>query len=585
MATAQIIGLMPRFTKLVDWERVTGVEGATRGILKELLIANRTIALPERPGEPLVITLALMAKSGEATTGLVSFGDTLELQKIESVGSTRVEEIEPPLGKGTKLHLLRFTPPLAVNAVARATFTLVPTVRGKRLWERAYDKRFYRLSGLGEWYGASAFINFNNAIAFVMSNESPFEITAPSAGTLQWRAGAAQVSTLPDSRVQIMQPLADNPSKLIAANMMEVPPGGADMLPVTFVLQPQRKKLAAELHKIFATPFKRIYRLFGKPPESLYLYEVPENDPGDAMAMPSSTLEVLEALLPNFQDYDQPTASQFYESFVPNHLGLVNEIFTKSFSRIDNADLLRDALVYYLHTHGLEGGLQEFGYDSARKDDILIPWIYARHHSDPYDVARANADDWEGPAIGIETMNRKKPISNKRLEAFHHLLRGQIGDDAFARAIRKLTQDHRGEPLTIELYRKVMEAEHGDSLGWLFDEWLVDGVLPRYEISDAQALLIENAETRALEYTTQLTIRNIGTGRMEVPWILVTEQDSVHGKEWLDTGAKKELLIKSLDRPVAFELDPDGWIPQITLTGKGDGTDHARVVFKTVREL
>ncbi|MCC7392572.1 hypothetical protein IT571_09485 [Candidatus Sumerlaeota bacterium] len=587
VAAVQLVRQFPRIAVAIDWGRFPSVEGVSRtGILRELAIVRRKIALPENAASPMMITMDFAAPGGEAATGLVSFGNTLSLESIESEGAIRVSEIGPPLGNGSPLHLLKFDPPLKGHAAARATFKLTPSTRGRRLWEQAYDTRFHRFSGLGEWFGVSARADFNNATLSTITNESPFEIIAPGAGELQWRAGAAEVSNLGDGRVRIYQPLADNPSRLIAANMMEIPSADSDSLPVTFVLQPQRARLGAQLHRIYSTPFKRLHRLFGDPPEKLFLYEVPENDPADPMAIPSSKLELLEALLPAFDDEFRPTRDHFYFSFTPNHLGLVSEIFVKSFSRIDDADLMASALILYLNDSGLEGGAAQYHRALLEQSDaVLIPWSMARQGRTPFDVARASAADWTGAVIGTDALQRRRPVPKKRLIAFHHLLRGQLGDDAYVRAIRNLTQKHRGEVLTVDLYRRVLEEEYGDSLKWLFDEWLIEGVLPRYEISDAQALLIENRDTRALEYTTQLTIHNRGTGRLEVPWILMTEEEPVRGKAWLGAGESRELLIKSLDRPIAFEIDSNGTIPQITPTGSGDGTDHARVFFKTVREL
>ncbi|MCC6547345.1 hypothetical protein IT570_09275 [Candidatus Sumerlaeota bacterium] len=585
MATAEMMRLLPLPRKAVDWERITDAEGARNGVLRELRVVKREIGLPTKAGDPIQISLDVTPISGETATGLVSFGSTLEVKKTDGVGGIRVEEVTPRLGTRTPLHLLRFTPPLTPGSVARASFTLEPTPLGRRLWERAYDKRFHQFSGLGDWYGVSASLNFNNSTALMVSNESPFEVVAPPAGDLDWRAGAAQVTKLADGRVRITQPLADTPSRLIAARMMEFPPTEADVLPVTFVLQPQRRKLGAELHKIFSTPFQHLHRLFGEPPEKLYVYEVPENEPADALAIPSSTLEVLEALLPDFNDYERPTSAQFYDAFKPNHEGLVRAVFTKSFSGIDDADLMSSAMLTYLNDYGLNHGLREAYDGRTRKDEILRAWPNVQGGGMPFDVRRGMSGEWKGAAIGAESHERRKPVIPLRLVAFHHTLRGQIGDDAFVQGIRALTQDHRGEVLTVDLYRKVMEEAHGDSLEWLFDEWLREGVLPRYEIPQAEALLIENSDTRALEYTTKVTIRNSGTGRMEVPWLLMTEEQSVRGREWLGAGENKELLIKSLDRPVAFEIDPDGWIPQLTATESRDGTDHARVFFKTVREL
>jgi aminopeptidase N len=53
-----------------------------------------------------------------------------------------------------------------------------------------------------------------------------------------------------------------------------------------------------------------------------------------------------------------------------------------------------------------------------------------------------------------------------------HMLRREIGDAAFQRALRRFADRFRFGKVKIEDFRKVAEEEHGQPLGWFFDQWL-----------------------------------------------------------------------------------------------------------------
>ncbi len=496
-----------------------------------------------------------------------------------------VRDASQQLADGAAVRLLRFDPPLPSDRASVVKFRLRPPPVARRLWEQAYHPAYHRFSALGTWYGESALVSYRLGSLVLTTEDSPFTIDAPDASPLVWLAAGAHAGPSSPGRIGITQPLADSPSRLIAARLMTVPPTETDSLPLTFLIQPRRKLLATNLHRIYTIPLKRLYRVFGPPAEDLVLYEIPEAHPSDPLALPSSMLDRLDSLLPRYDDYERPTRNEFFVAFARPHAGLVRTIFTKSFSGFENPDLLREGLVTYVDDYGLaKGQSQQFALD-RRTDAIFIPWPVRTDVHRAFDVRPADARAWAGPLLASKRSPRDPPPAPLRNVAFHHMLRGLLGDDAYLRAIRNLAQKHRGAPLTLALYRSALEAEYGENLDWFFDQWLEDGVVPDYEIDEAQAVLAEDPSTRALQYLSRIVIRNKGTGRMPVPWLLVTEGEPIADKQWLGPGETAELSIRSIDRPVAFEIDPDGWIAQLNRNGKAEGFAHPRVLFKTIKEM
>lgn len=67
-----------------------------------------------------------------------------------------------------------------------------------------------------------------------------------------------------------------------------------------------------------------------------------------------------------------------------------------------------------------------------------------------------------------------------------HMLRRQVGDDAFFRGVRRYYADHRFRKAGTDDLRKAMEAESGRNLERFFERWIYDSSIPRLRFSSAQ---------------------------------------------------------------------------------------------------
>ncbi len=134
-----------------------------------------------------------------------------------------------------------------------------------------------------------------------------------------------------------------------------------------------------------------------------------------------------------------------------------------------------------------------------------------------------------------------------------HMLRRQLGDSAFFRAIRQYHAAYRhGTALTAHL-QHFAEREFGDELGWFFDQWLRKPGWAELEVSD---------RFDATEKRVMLTVRQsarFGAYRMRLP-VEVTLADGTVRMTYADIPAQQEATVPvrlSLNEaPKAIRLDP-----------------------------
>ncbi len=584
VAAFHAVRMIPPPTVSPDKLLAAAPHGTDRGRIQLVEITNRDIVLPDSPGDEVSIALTVHAPVDPQQVIAVTFGPTLEILSVRADDGAVAGEIASGAFAATSdLRAIRLTD--ALGAEPRTLhFLLRPTRRGDRLWERAYHPRFRRFAFLGPWYGEAVAADYNAGRIGMAYREAPYRISAPSVEPLAWLCGAAR-SVKAGDRVELVQPLADSPGKLLAAELEEFPPRGEGDLNVTFALLKGRDALGSQLHAIWSEPLDRIRRLLGQPPQRLVLHEIPEQESGDPLVIPSPVLDRFEILLPDYDDYLSPTKWAFEDAFRNVNRGLIREIVVKSFPTFEEPLLLRDGLIDYLHNYATAQGDPRMRLGLQRKEVSLIPWEFVARSTRPFDIEGSTEEGWKGalsPSLRAAGAREANPM---RAVAFHHMLRGVVGEDAFAAGLLEVIS-HSGGPMTLDLYREAMEKASGKELADFFEEWLVEGVVPRYRIRKAQAFLIQDPISRAVEYRTELTIANEGSGTMPVPWMLSTEGEPLRGKEILGPGSEATISLTTIDRPVVFEIDPAGWISHVPPTeAKGKESTPARALFRTITQL
>lgn len=569
----------------VNWFGVREPDGTVTGQIREVRITDRRITLPTEIGKPIRMELDLRSFYGEQNQAAIYFGSSVK--PVSAAAPDQSATIEHDASPDPRhLAVIQFSAPLTPDNDTTVAFEVVPTTQSYREWERAFHPKFHRFAFLGPWFGESARLDYRFQSWGVVSQASPFTIDAPDPAPLAWACGSAMVREA-GNRVLIEQARNGTPQRLIAAELSSFPATDERHIEVTFLLLKSREELGENIHAIYHESFVRLKRAFGNPPNPIVFYEVPEQSPEDALALPSPQMDEFEAWLPNYGDYQMNSEPAFLLKFPPLNKAIVDEMFAKTFTGYESRELFRIGLAEYLHTIALARGLDTEYRRRARKDVVFIPWQDMRGVEVPLvQLKPGERPRWEGP-IFPELRNPLSPeVDPRRFFAFHHLLRGLVGEEPFRRGITELFTNHRGEALTVALYKEVMEAESGEDLDRFFNEWLYEGVLPEYRVKQAQAFLIEDPATRALNYRTEVEIANEGTGTMPVPWVLGTEGASVRKTEILGPGEVRTISVSTLDRPILFEIDPYGWLVHAPPEKKDlSGAEDRRVFFKNVVQM
>lgn len=584
-ALVPVVESLPRGSGTVRWGSLSAPPGTDRGEVAPLRIHHRSAKLPmDLATERISLMLEVEATVPAQGLAAFTFGTAHEVARVERESDGNAEVLHGLLGRAVPAVGLRFSPPLERGNRELLRVELQPRREARRMLARVSHPRFRYLEPLGPWFGESLRIDYNLSEWDMISQPTSWTVEAPEVAPLNWVAGSADVEQRGET-VLIEEPLRSLPDQLLAAETIRVDRPTTESLDIAFVVNPGRRDLARGLHPIYEQTFLRIRRVLGQPPTTLVFYELPEQAPSDPMALPAPLLDMLDQMLPWYADYDRSTRPIFQQEAPRLNRALVGEYFDKTFAAIDQRELFRVGLAEYLHRYALAEGKPLDQLRIRRQDVSIVPWLRVREGRFPFDPGK-NVEGWRGPIAPERRAPSAATPPPERHLAFHHALRGHLGDETFRDGLYSLFQEHRGEVLTVSLYRRAMEQASGLDLADYFDQWLEQGVVPEYHITRAQAFLMENSTTRALEYRTDLTVENRGDGTFDVPWILVTEEDPLLGSVRLGAGESQALSLRTIDRPVLFELDPEGWLPQRKPSGEeGPRSDRPRVLFKVITEI
>jgi aminopeptidase N len=138
-----------------------------------------------------------------------------------------------------------------------------------------------------------------------------------------------------------------------------------------------------------------------------------------------------------------------------------------------------------------------------------------------------------------------------------HMLRRQVGDDAFVAGLRLQYDRYRGRNASTDDFRHTMEEVSGQDLRPFFDQWLRRGDEPAVEAAwrwegGTLTLTVRQTQPRA-PFTFPLDIGFYTTAEGGAPVLA--------GVETVEVDAAEATFAFPLDAaPAAVVLDPDTWI-------------------------
>jgi aminopeptidase N len=100
----------------------------------------------------------------------------------------------------------------------------------------------------------------------------------------------------------------------------------------------------------------------------------------------------------------------------------------------------------------------------------LFRWVYFAFHGEPHHAI------WGPPEGHLFCVGEYYKAS-----CVLHMLRREMGDDAFFTALRNYVDAHAAGNVTTTLFRQACEAEHGEDLSWFFRQWVTGPGFPIFE--------------------------------------------------------------------------------------------------------
>jgi hypothetical protein len=143
-------------------------------------------------------------------------------------------------------------------------------------------------------------------------------------------------------------------------------------------------------------------------------------------------------------------------------------------------------------------------------------------------------------------------IGYNKVAFIFHMLRRELGDVTFAKALRQFWQQRQGSRAGWMDLRRVFESASGRELGWFFDQWLDRAGAPRLNLSHART----EARTNGKGYRLHLTIRQDPPAyRLTIPVVVETKAGLRH--ERIITDGVETVASLDMDaQPLGLNIDP-----------------------------
>jgi hypothetical protein len=140
----------------------------------------------------------------------------------------------------------------------------------------------------------------------------------------------------------------------------------------------------------------------------------------------------------------------------------------------------------------------------------------------------------------------------------HHLL----GEENWTIFLHRFSERFKFRDVSDRDILRLANELSDQPLDWFFEQWLYGDVLPRYEITLAEARVVKKSGAIRVAYKATVRIKNHGTGKMAVPIYVQTERDHILRNLWLDTGQEDTLTLETPHRPTFAMVDPEHWVLQ-----------------------
>ncbi|MBS0171723.1 MAG: hypothetical protein JSR62_15350 [Nitrospira sp.] len=307
---------------------------------------------------------------------------------------------------------------------------------------------------------------------------------------------------------------------------------GQEILLATYLF-PDDAALAEEYLDASARYLDAYIPLLG--PYPFAQFAVVENFFSSGLGMPSFTLLGSGVIK---RHYTQPYAlgHEIVHSWIGN--GVFNRV-----SRGNWVEGLTTYLSNYYY-HELTGDLVQ-----AREQRRLMLMGYAVHvrPGEEYPVIQfAQKHDEKDNAIGYQ-----------QCAMVFHALRRELGEEAFWRGVRRITERYLGAVADWEDLERIFQESAGRNLRWFFAQWVEragapDVVLSGFRVQPSRDMAGARQGTEALVHLAQRGVPY----RVSIELEFVLSEGRTHRTQVQLAESQQDLIVPVPERPLAVRLDP-----------------------------
>lgn len=203
-----------------------------------------------------------------------------------------------------------------------------------------------------------------------------------------------------------------------------------------------------------------------------------------------------------------------------------------------------------------------------------------------YSVHVPPDQDYPVAAFVRKRDERDNAIGYHKSAFVFHLLRREIGDEAFWRGLKTFVSRYRNRTADWENIEAVFAEESRRDLGWFFEQWVKRGGSPSLSFGEAAAYRVNGTDGGDAWRLTVHIQQGGRPFRMAVPVTIVMK----HGAEtrWVSLGLSSEHMAEFTvqDQPLLVQLDPEWMVfrrlarAQLPPMLNGYVTDRHRTVVK-----
>jgi len=482
--------------------------------------------------------------------------------------------------------LFEWVSPLAPGSTATLALIATPRPGAARLHDWVWNETYAEWGRLGPWWPRANGFDLGDRRVVIPDQPVQFRLVLGKVGSGQPVCGSSRVEDLGDRWViestyrqsRIMPVIADYESLEQAF----------EGFPVRLELFPYHLELGRFLFDLYEPRFQRLRRALGLPPAPFVFHEAAVAPAlPDPFALPSAALDSLVEAMPDVEGADRNTYPQFDQAFAPWLFAILSTWFQAAEGVPSESFLLRDSLVLYLHEAAFNHGRfpsPRQARERASPNVPFVPWQGLPRDPQPYDFREADRPallrPWDEQDV---TSWQENKVFLQRAESFHHLIRYLLGETEYAAFLRDVLGRDPNPTLTRREFLSLAQRHASRPLAPIVEQLLGPARLPTFEAREARLYLERDPDTRALQYATEVTVANLGQGQWPVPVLLETEDDVVKRQIDLGPGESVRLRLVSRSRPVAFFVDPKGWLPQIPqYDSTAKSVQHPRIFLKQV---